>query len=214
MGTDAAPTFLLDRKWPFRIALAVWLAVGVGGWLLAVLFSGPGQVVLAGLWLVGLGLVLRQFVLSLFGPVLAFDVLRAGRKPRRIWFRVAYVVLLALLFAWTYAAWYESARWREQGEIRPGDLSKLAETYFVVYMVVQFIMICVLTPAAVAGAIAEEKERRTLEFLLATDLSDREILFGKLASRFGGILMYILAGLPVLALLQFFGGIDPDLVVA
>src|SRR4029079_2346673 len=110
--------------------------------------------------------------------------------------------------------WYQSARWRGQGEIRPGDLSKLAETYFAVYMVVQFILICVLTPASVAGAIAEEKERRTLEFLLAPDLRDREILFGKFASRFGGILLYILAGLPVLALLQFFGGIDPDLVVA
>jgi ABC-type transport system involved in multi-copper enzyme maturation permease subunit len=214
MGPEATPTFLLDRKWPFRIALAVWLAAGVGAWFLADTLSGPGQVVLAGLWLVGLCLVLRQFVLSLFGPVLAFDVLRAGRKPRRIWFRVAYVVLLAILFGWVYATWYESAQWREEGEIRPNDLSQLAETYFAVYMVVQFIMICVLTPAAVAGAIAEEKERRTLEFLLATDLRDREILFGKLASRFGGILLYILAGLPVLALLQFFGGIDPDLVVA
>jgi ABC-type transport system involved in multi-copper enzyme maturation permease subunit len=213
MGTEATPTFLLDRKWPFRIALAVWLAAGVGAWFLADILSGPGQVVLAGLWLVGLGLVLRQFVVSLFGPVLAYDVLRAGRKSRRIWFRVAYVVLLALLFAWVYIAWYESARWRGEGEIRPKDLSRLAETYFGVYMVVQFIMVCLLTPASVAGAIAEEKERRTLEFLLATDLRDREILFGKFASRFGGILLFILAGLPVLGLLQFFGGIDPDLVV-
>src|SRR5207302_1223791 len=113
-------------------------------------------------WLVGLGLILRQLILSLFGPVLAYDALRFGRKPRRIWFRMAYVVLLALLFTWVYFIWLESRRWRGHGEIRPKDLSQLAETYFAVYMVVQFIMICVLTPAAVAGAIAEEKERRTL----------------------------------------------------
>ena len=81
-------------------------------------------------------------------------------------------------------------------------------------MVVQFILVCVLTPAAVAGAIADEKERRTLEFLLATDLRDREILFGKLAARVGSLLLFLLAGLPVLGLMQFFGGIDPDLVLA
>ena len=65
-----------------------------------------------------------------------------------------------------------------------------------------------------AGAIADEKERRTLEFLLATDLRDREILFGKLASRVGSLLLFLLAGLPILGLMQFFGGIDPDLVLA
>ncbi len=138
----------------------------------------------------------------------------AGRKPRRIWLRVAYVVLLAVLFTWVYFVWVESARWRGRGEIRPKDLSRLAETYFAIYMVVQFILVSVLTPASVAGAIAEEKERRTLEFLLATDLRDREILFGKFASRVGSLLLFLLAGMPVLALLQFFGGIDPDLVVA
>ena len=34
-----------------------------------------------------------------------------------------------------------------------------------------------LTPAYVAGAISEEKDRKTLEFLLATDLRNREIGF-------------------------------------
>ena len=106
------------------------------------------------------------------------------------------------------------ARYRGGGQIRPKDLSRLAETFFSVYMVVQFILVCILTPAAVAGAIADEKERRTLEFLLATDLRDREILFGKLASRVGSLLLFLLAGLPILGLMQFFGGIDPDLVLA
>ena len=93
-------------------------------------------------------------------------------------------------------------------------MSRLAEKYFIAYMVVQFILVCLLTPAAVAGAIADEKERRTLEFLLATDLRDREILFGKLASRVGALLLFLLAGVPVLSAIQFFGGIEPDLVLA
>ena len=211
MGTEATPTFPLDRKWPFRIAVATWLAIGVGSWFLAANIGRPGQVILGGLWLVGLALLFRQFILSLFGPVLAYDVLRVGRQSRRIWFRVGFAVVLAILFAWVYFTWYFL---RARGPVRPADLSKLAETYFGVFMTVQFIVVCLLTPASVAGAIAEEKERRTLEFLLATDLRDREILFGKLASRIGGLLLFLLAGLPILALMQFFGGIDPELVLA
>jgi ABC-type transport system involved in multi-copper enzyme maturation permease subunit len=212
MGTEATSTFLLDRKWPFRIAVASWLVIGVGAWFLADNLDRPGQVILGGLWVVGLALLLRQFILSLFGPVLAFDVLRVGRRPRQLWFRVAYVILLALLFTWVYITWWEV---RRRGSIvRPRELAELAEMYFSVFMVVQFILVCLLTPASVAGAIAEEKERRTLEFLLATDLRDREILFGKLASRVGSLMLFLLAGLPVLGLLQFFGGIDPELVLA
>src|SRR5829696_8823077 len=104
MGTDA-PAFLLDRKWPLRIAVGAWLAVGLGAWFLAGYLDRPAQVVLGGLWLVGLGLLLRQFILSLFGPVLAYDILRVGRKPRQIWFRVAYAAFLAFLFTWVYFAW-------------------------------------------------------------------------------------------------------------
>lgn len=212
MGTPATPTFPLDQKWPFRIALAVWLVIGVGAWFLVDGMGRPGQVVLAGLWLVGLALLLRQFLLSLFGPVLAYEVLRVGRKSRQIWFRVAYALVLAFIFCWIYFTWIS---FRAPGQVvRPRDLSKLAETYFGVYMVVQFILVCVLTPASVSGAIAEEKERRTLEFLLATDLRDREILFGKLATRVGSLLLFLAAGLPILTLMQFFGGIDPDQVIA
>jgi ABC-type transport system involved in multi-copper enzyme maturation permease subunit len=213
MGTPAEPAFLLDRKWPFRIAVGLWLAIGLVTWFVADDLERPAQVILAGLWVVGLGLLLRQFLRSLLGPVLAYDVFRVGRKPRQIWFRVAYAVGLAVILGWVYLNWYWSARYRG-GVVRPANLSRLAETFFTTYMIVQFILVCVLTPAAVAGAIADEKERRTLEFLLATDLRDRELLFGKLASRVGSLLLFLLAGLPVLGLMQFFGGIDPDLVIA
>lgn len=212
MGTDA-PVFLLDRKWPLRIAVAVWLAVGVGAWFVADYLNRPAQVILAALWVVGFGLLLRQFLLSLIGPVLAYDVLRVGRKPRQIWFRVGYAAFLAFLFTWIYLAWMQLTP--EVGARAPRHaMARMAESYFYTYVIVQFLFVCVLTPASVAGAIADEKERRTLEFLLATDLRDREILFGKLASRVGAMLLFLLAGLPILGMLQFFGGIDPDLVLA
>ena len=67
---------------------------------------------------------------------------------------------------------------------------------------------------SVAGSIAEEKDRKTLEFLLATDLRNREIILSKLGARLANLLLFILTGLPILSILQFLGGVDPNLVLA
>src|SRR5207247_1857182 len=53
-----------------------------------------------------------------------------------------------------------------------------------------------------------------LEFLLASDLSSREIVLGKLVSRLANVGLLISAGLPILSLLELVGGIDPNLVLA
>jgi ABC-type Na+ efflux pump permease subunit len=79
--------------------------------------------------------------------------------------------------------------------------------------VMQFLAAAALTPPYVGGAIAEEKERKTLEFILATDLRNREIILGKLLARLGNVLLILLMGVPVVAFLQFLGGIDPLVVI-
>jgi ABC-type transport system involved in multi-copper enzyme maturation permease subunit len=71
-----------------------------------------------------------------------------------------------------------------------------------------------LTPAYVAGAIADEKERKTLEFMLATDLSNHEIVLSKLLSRLANLTLFLLTGLPILSILQFLGGVDTELMLA
>lgn len=98
--------------------------------------------------------------------------------------------------------------------MQASDLSRFAMNFFRIYAPVQFIVVCLLTPVYVAGTIAVEKEKKTLEFLLATDLRNREIVFGKVAARVVLLIMYVLAGLPLLAFLQLFGGIDPEQLLA
>src|SRR5262245_39826726 len=82
------------------------------------------------------------------------------------------------------------------------------------FQILQYHTILNLTPAYTAGAIAEEKDRKTLEFLLATDLRDREIVLSKLAARLANLGLIVLTGLPILSLTQFLGGVDPNLVLA
>jgi ABC-type transport system involved in multi-copper enzyme maturation permease subunit len=70
-----------------------------------------------------------------------------------------------------------------------------------------------LTPIYTAGAIAEEKERRTLELLFGSGLTSREIVLGKLASRTVHILILLFSGLPVVMLLPALGPVDPERVM-
>jgi ABC-type transport system involved in multi-copper enzyme maturation permease subunit len=146
--------------------------------------------------------------LKVFGPVLYYDMIRSARHSRFVWLRFLYaLVLLFLLFCV-----FLSAPRRISGDAR--QAAQLAQNYFELFMVAQFVAVVLLTPAYVAGAIAEEKDRKTLEFMLATDLLNREIVLSKLGSRLANLALVVLTGLPILSILQFVGGIDPNMVLA
>ena len=70
-----------------------------------------------------------------------------------------------------------------------------------------------LTPAIVAGAIADERQRKTLHYLMASQLSSAQIILGKVAARLLRVAVIGAIGLPVLSLISLFGGIDPILVL-
>ncbi len=148
-------------------------------------------------------------VVKLFGPVLFYDMVRLARRGRYMVLRMLYggIILFVMFSFWlenVHRSYYNSTNY----------YAMLAMTFFSLFMVVQMITICVLTPAYVGGAIAEEKERRTLEFMLATDLRNREIVLSKLVARLANLTLIIITGLPILSLLQFLGGIDPELLLA
>src|SRR5262249_5401462 len=146
-------------------------------------------------------------------PVLFYDLVRAARRRRHFLFRGLYTVCLLLLLCWVWWAWTVNRPYTGEG-LQAQEASAFATSFFYTFMIAQFVILAVLTPAYTAGAIAEEKDRKTLEFILATDLRDREIVLGKLTARLANLGGLLLAGLPVLGFLQFLGGVDPALVVA
>lgn len=108
--------------------------------------------------------------------------------------------------------------WNSKLEVAQDDAARasalFAQSFFLMYMVVQVIVVVLLTPAYVAGAIAEEKDRKTLEFMLATDLNNHEIVLSKLLSRLGNMALFLMTGLPILSILQFVGGVDTELMLS
>jgi ABC-type transport system involved in multi-copper enzyme maturation permease subunit len=206
------------RRWLPQLGVAVWLVGAVLIWFLGRRWNwGPGELVLAGAgWVFVLALLAREPVRNMFGPVFWFEALRLGRRRSTFVLRLLYVLAVVALLGQFYLSWLNRTGYyySNTGVVPPSTLSGFANDFFNTFAVVQLIVAAFLTPAFVAGTITDEKERKTLHFLLATDLRNREIIFGKLAARLINILMFVLAGVPVLAFLQLFGGIDPDVALA
>jgi ABC-type transport system involved in multi-copper enzyme maturation permease subunit len=207
------------QAWRERGSWLLVLTCALALWWFASVLSPLAQIFLwAGLLLVT-GYLLRRSWVQLFGPMLFFEMMRAGRKRRHIIFRIVYALLLLFILFCAYSSWFldrrESTWLLIQGvSLRARDVADFTASFFFIFMAVQFLTVFWLTPAYTAGAITVEKERQTLDALLATDLRSHEIVLSTYVSRLANLLMLLLVGLPILALLQFMGGVDPNLVLA
>jgi ABC-type Na+ efflux pump permease subunit len=142
------------------------------------------------------------------GPIAWFDLVRIARRQRITLFRCVYAIVLAAIAAVTY--WAATRNWTIR--TRPQEIARITAGLFYGLFAVQFAL-AVATPNWTADAIAGEKERRTLPFLLLTPLGDWQIVLGKLIARLAQVGLFVLAGIPVLCALQFFGGVDPLLLL-
>ena len=113
------------------------------------------------------------------GPVLRYELITTSRRPRYYWMRLIYgLILLFILF---------------QNQINPPDATYLgypnyqntqsqmrymAESGFATIGGVQAVALLFLTPAMVAGVIADEARRKTLYDLFSSGLSSWSIVFG------------------------------------
>ncbi len=192
-------------------ALAVLVALSVT-WALGSETAPPpaAYAILLAVVLLVVGALRWAGWLKLFGPLLFYDTLRSARRGRHVWARGLYAGLLLFLLFTAFLG--SRSGGAQQSEAQAA--SALASKYFESFMLVQLVAVLVLTPAYVAGSVAEEKDRRTLEYLLATDLRNREIVLSKLGARLANLLLLVLTGLPILSILQFLGGVDPNLVLA
>lgn len=212
-------------SWQERLVLLLFFVLALGVAFLSVAIGrtqGPtlGAVVsialLWGAFFVAMTVCSWLGWLKLFGPVLFYDMVRTARRNRYFLMRMVYsavlLVILCVLFFTASEMGFRRHHFHRDAAIREAAL--LAETFFSVFMIVQLILVGLLTPAYVAGAIAEEKDRKTLEFMLATDLTNREIVLSKLLSRVANMTLLLLTGLPILSILQFVGGVDAQLMLS
>lgn len=138
------------------------------------------------------------------GPVFALEWLTTSRRWQVYAGRAAFVGVLLVGLS---SVWLSRVAGRPPASI--GEMATVGRSFFVAIALVQFTLILLAAPAALAGAICQEKARGNLALLLLTDLSDAEIVLGKLAARLLTVLGLACCALPVLALGALLGGIDP-----
>ncbi len=142
------------------------------------------------------------------GPVFLWECLIYARRPQTYLARALFVA--GLLVAFTFVWWTE-----EPESVGPGirGQAEVGEHFFYGLVGTQLSLLLLIAPACTAGAVCLDKSRGTLTHLLVTDLSDAEIILGKLAARLTPVLGLVACGLPVLLLGTLLGGIDPEAVV-
>ena len=101
-----------------------------------------------------------------------------------------------------------AARQRPGRAAASSEMADFGQQIFIAFAIVQAVVVLLLTPALVGGAIADERQRKTLHYLLTSELSSAEIILGKLAARLLQVGVLVALGLPVVSLIGLFGGVD------
>lgn len=139
----------------------------------------------------------------LTGPVFSREVVTAARRKALYVVRAAYPAGLVLLLATAWLVYTGPRLVRGAGDVAHFGAMALA-----LLAAVQLALATFFSALFTAGAVAQEKDRGTLELLLLTHLSNRELVLGKLAASLLYLGVMFAAALPVFLLLPLVGGVS------
>jgi ABC-type transport system involved in multi-copper enzyme maturation permease subunit len=148
------------------------------------------------------------------GPLYVHELVKLARRGSQPRLRAAYAGLLLLGLLVLYLRVFSDVDpsallFNSSIQLPQSQRDTFTEWFTITFFLVQVVCVSLITPVYAGGAIAEEKERKSLDFLQSSMLSNREIVLGKLAARLTFVMLIVLVGLPVLLMVMLFGGLDP-----
>lgn len=141
-------------------------------------------------------------------PIAVRLVQNASRRVRHNYIRATYLAVLIIVLLWMLllGASGENLDYRK--------LAQSGASAFTSIAYLQVLLICVLAPVFMGGAIAQEASPRTWEVLLTTPMTAGEIVLGNLFGRLIFVIGLLIASMPLFALTQYFGGVPGTAVFA
>ncbi len=138
----------------------------------------------------------------LIGPVFTREVVTAPRRARLYVSRAAYTSALLVLVctAWLLVTGTQLVR-------NLGDMARFGAMLFQILAPLQLALVVFFSALLAAAAVAQEKDRRTLDLLLLTNLTNSELVLGKLLASLLNVLVMLAASLPLFMLCALFGGV-------
>jgi ABC-type transport system involved in multi-copper enzyme maturation permease subunit len=150
-----------------------------------------------------------RWLLSLvvLNPICVRLVHNASRRKRHLYIRSGYLAVLILVLILVLLP-------TQGGAQSYRTLAAEGANAFELVAYLQLLLICILTPVFMAGAIAQESNPRTWDVLLTTPLSATQIVLGNLFGRLFFVIALLFATLPLFAITQYFGGVPGSSVLA
>ncbi len=139
----------------------------------------------------------------LIGPVFNREVTTTPRSWRLYLTRALYVGALfgLVLTAWLILLGSQNVR-------SLGDLARFGSAVFALLAPLQLAMAIAFAALLTTAAVAQEKDRKTLDLLLLTRMTNSELVLGKLLASSLSVFVLIAAAVPLLMLLTLLGGVS------
>ena len=144
----------------------------------------------------------------MLGPIFMRELVTVPRRAGHYAGRAALIGLLTILGITTWQATIGFSR-----DATLGEAAAFGLFLFQIVAFVQLLLTLFFATLSAAGAVSQEKDRRTFVLLLLTDMRDYEIVLGKMLGALLPITIQLLVTAPVLAMLLLLGGIDPEQVL-
>lgn len=137
-------------------------------------------------------------------PIAARLVQTGSRRVRHLTIRSAFlgVLMVVLLFGLI----------GETGTLR--EMAQRGAAAFTIISFGQVLLICLLTPVFMAGAISQEANVETWDIMLTSPLNALQMVLGNLFGRLFFIIALLVSTLPVFAVTQYFGGVPGESIFA
>ncbi len=137
-------------------------------------------------------------------PVLRKELNGLSRRWQTYFVRVLYVGLIGII-VWRF--W--DGMTRQGALLEVSEAAMLGRELFMTFVVLQMVFVTIATTVAATEAISREIRLGTLGLLVITPLSGWRIASGKWKASMAHALALVLAGMPVLAISVYLGGVGP-----
>ena len=154
----------------------------------------------------------REPILRIAGGVAAIGVkeLRGRMRGRRAFIIVTIYLLLLAGFALMVETLMEANFANSFGGTSAFAGAAIGQALFAALLMLMTLQVVFLAASSTAGAISLEREKQTLELLVATPISSLAIVIGKLLSALVYLFLLIAASVPLMAVVFVYGGVAPE----
>lgn len=136
--------------------------------------------------------------------------LRGRMRGRRAFVILTIYLLLLGGFAWMVELLMERSYSTGFGSSAAFASAAIGQGIFAALLFLETLQVVFLAPSATAGAISLEREKQTLDMLIATPITSVAIVLGKLLSALTYVFLLIVASVPLTAVVFVYGGVGPE----